>query len=85
MLASIRPTQLAEWMALNDIDPFGDERADMRTALQTMQLAQVQGAKRPGGGYFELSDFMLDFRPKATKLLAKAKAVFLGLAAKKKG
>jgi hypothetical protein len=85
MLASIRPTQLAEWMALNDIEPFGDERADLRTALQTMQLAQAQGAKRSDGGYFEVADFMLDFRPKSESLLAKAKQVFLNLSTKKKG
>lgn len=85
MLAEMRPSHLAEFIALGDIEPWGDERADLRAALQTMQMVSASGAKRSGGGYFELTDFMLDFRPKAESLLEKAKSVFLNFPSKKKG
>ena len=85
MLAEMRPSHLAEFIALGDIEPWGDERADLRAGLQTLQMVTAAGAKKTGGGYFELSDFMLDFRPKTEALLAKAKSVFMNFPSKKKG
>jgi len=85
MLAQLRPHHLAEWLAFYRMEPWGDQRADIRAALQTMQLVSASGAKRTGGGYFELADFLLDFRPKSESLLAKAKAVFSNFPSKKKG
>jgi hypothetical protein len=85
MLAEMKPRHLAEWLAFYRIEPWGETRADIRAALQTMQLVSASGAKPTGGGYFELGDFLLDFRPRAESLLEKAKTVFFNFPSKKKG
>lgn len=60
MLAGSEIKLLYEWMAYFEIEPFGEERADIRNALACMTIASSMGAKK-SGGKFELKDFMLEF------------------------
>lgn len=38
------PYQIQVWRAYEQIEPFGERRADMRMAVQTMNLLQAQSA-----------------------------------------
>lgn len=50
------------WKAYAGIDPFGNVRGDLQTAMITSTMANIhRGAKQQA---FKLSDFMLDFRPR---------------------
>ncbi len=55
---------LREWMAYFEIEPFGEERADLRSAIACMTTAQAMGLKKNGGGKFSLKDFMPEFGKK---------------------
>ena len=44
--------------------PWGDDRADIRTANQTAFIAKATGVTKQGGGDFALDDFM-PFRDRA--------------------
>jgi len=52
---------LFEWQRVYELDPFGEERQDIRTATICMTLANAQGMKKRGGGAFKLQDFMPNF------------------------
>lgn len=56
------------WIAYSMMEPFGDDRADWRTA---MQMAQVANMNRPKGrAPYKVKDFLLRFedatRPEAS-------------------
>lgn len=38
LLKHLTPEQLRDWMAFHSINPIGDRRADIRTAVQTRHL-----------------------------------------------
>lgn len=46
------------WEALAIVDPFDEQRADLRLAIATAATVQAQGARRVGGGSFSYRDFM---------------------------
>jgi hypothetical protein len=46
MLASMSSTQLNEWRAYAQLEPFGEERADLRTAQICALLEAVHAKKR---------------------------------------
>ena len=52
--------ELSEWMAYYRIEPFGEERADLRQAQTSAILANVH---RSDGKAFEVKDFMFDSSP----------------------
>ena len=50
MLGRMDSTELAEWMAYDRIEPFGDQRADLRSAILCQQILAPylkEGAKLP--------------------------------------
>lgn len=47
--------ELAEWMAYDRIEPFGDERADLRSAIVASTFANIHARK---GKSFAPVDFM---------------------------
>ena len=49
-------------MALDQIDPWGEERADLRAAMIASTIANVH--RDPKKKAFTFGDFMLDFDPK---------------------
>lgn len=59
MLASMSSRELSEWVAFYRVEPFGEERADLRSALQTATVANMKRGK--GKRPFKLSDFLLKF------------------------
>lgn len=63
MLASISGLQLVEWMAYAELEPFGEERADLRMAIGTASLSntlfQLMTGKREAP--FKVEDFMPRF------------------------
>jgi len=53
--------ELSEWMAYNNLEPFGEERADARSGIVAATIANVHRGKntRP----YEPKDFMPKFGP----------------------
>lgn len=45
MLDQLQPEQLDEWLAYDSIEPFGEERADLRSALAASALCNTWGAE----------------------------------------
>ncbi len=59
MLERMDSEEVVAWMAYEKLEPFGEARADMRAAMITSTLANVnRGAKQKP---FTLKDFMFDF------------------------
>ena len=58
--------EYAEWMAYSRVEPWGEERADLRAALICKVLADINTPKGKQGP--KLEDFMLKFdREKPTQ------------------
>jgi hypothetical protein len=78
MLAEMRPSELGEWMAFWQIEPWGDERADLRTAINTAVLANVNRDSKRRPNPFTPKDFMPYYRePEPDPALAQRKALDL--------
>ncbi|PCI51396.1 MAG: hypothetical protein COB49_01965 [Alphaproteobacteria bacterium] len=78
LLARIDARELAEWQAYYRLEPFGEERADWRTAQTTAMIANVNLGKdaRP----IEAGIFMYGYQPEPEPSLAdQIKAVFGGM------
>lgn len=61
MLRDMSGAQLRGWMEFAQADPFGDERADLRSAIIAMTVANAAGGKT------KVEDFMPKFsRPRKT-------------------
>lgn len=58
-LARAMPSSLfTQWAALYDFEPWGEERADLRTGILVANVLSALGAKREAGGAFRPVDFM---------------------------
>lgn len=66
MLRSITATQLAEWRAYAMLEPFDEERADIRAAQITWAIVNVNRDTRRHPRPLPLSDFVLRFDEDAT-------------------
>lgn len=62
MLAEMRPTEYARWMALARVEPWGALRDDLRAGYIAASLAPAW-IKKHGGGGFRASDFIPVFCP----------------------
>ena len=62
LLESFSSQEVAEWMAFSRIEPFGEERADLRSAVVACVIANANRGKnqRP----FKIDDFVLKFGQK---------------------
>lgn len=56
-------TEFVEWMEFEKLEPFGERRADLRSALICKVLADINTA--PGRKKARLTDFLLDFEREA--------------------
>ena len=85
----ITERELYEWMAFYRIEPFGEERADLRAGIVASVLANAN--RRKGAKAFMPRDFMpyakmederqrVLKRPKGTALGKKARAILSGIA-----
>ena len=56
LLGRISSRELSEWMAFYRLEPFGDQRADLRQAITTAMLANVN--RKRSAKAAEPKDFM---------------------------
>lgn len=75
MLAEMTSVQFAEWMAYSKLEPWGEERDDLRMGIIASTIANVNRGK--GQKAFKPDDFMPQFEPEteeqaAERLIAKA-------------
>jgi hypothetical protein len=75
MLSEISSVQFAEWMAYSRLEPWGEERDDLRMAIIASTIANVNRGKNTQA--FKPQDFMPSFEPEteeqaAERLIAKA-------------
>ena len=75
MLAEISSVQFAEWMAYSRLEPWGEERDDLRMAIIASTIANVNRGKNTKA--FKPQDFMPSFEPETEeqateRLIAKA-------------
>jgi hypothetical protein len=54
--------ELAEWEVLYQIEPWGDYREDLRSALQTAHLMDVHRDRKKRALPFQPKDFLLTFK-----------------------
>lgn len=66
MLASIPYTQFQEWQAYSLIEPWGQDRADLRAAMVASVTANAAGAKT------EMKDFMPDYESVVERMIEEA-------------
>ncbi len=81
MLAEMTSAQFAEWMAYAQLEPWGEERADLRAGIIASTQANVMRGKK--GKPFKPQDFMPTFEPEnedvaQARLLARARAALGG-------
>jgi len=62
MLAEMRPSELGQWIALMQVEPWGAYRDDVRAGVAAACLAPMWGKRKDGQG-FKPTDFMPDFEP----------------------
>lgn len=90
MLAEMRPHHLGEWMALYEIDPWGEQRADLRSGIVASTLANIHRDPKRRASAYKPEDFMPYVERKEASpiaLIDRIKSVFGGLRGglKKKG
>jgi hypothetical protein len=56
--------QLTEWIAYAQLEPFGEERADLRMAILASLIANVNRDPKKKPTPYEVSDFMPQFEKK---------------------
>lgn len=61
MLRAMPAALLSEWMAFDELEPFGEQRGDLRSALVAMTVANAQ--RGPKQKPFTIQDFLLKFEP----------------------
>jgi hypothetical protein len=54
----MRPSVLARWLAVYEIDPWDGNRADLRAGEIAAATVNAQGCKKLDGSYFAPEDFM---------------------------
>ena len=66
MLSGMPDRIFTDWMAYANVEPFGEERADLRAGIVASVVANVMGRKK-GQRPYKPSQFMPRFEPKRTK------------------
>lgn len=65
MLREITWEQLREWQTYAELDPYIEERADLRSAQICATLANIN--RRKGAAPYKVEDFLLKFGAKEKK------------------
>ena len=81
MLAEISSALFAEWLAYSRIEPWGEERADLRAGIVASTIANVNRGKK--GKEFSPADFMPKFETEdedaaAARMIAALRAALGG-------
>ena len=58
MLKKMRPSELGLWAALWSIDPWGEQRADLRSAITSYVVAETRRDPKKKSSPFKPRDFM---------------------------
>ncbi len=88
MLSRITFAQFGEWMVYSNLEPFGEERADLRAGIIASTVANASGSTKKT---FKPSDFMPDFgkeskpRRSSKDMQMMLRASFAGAKAKAQG
>ena len=61
MLSEITSAQFAEWLAYSRVEPWGEDRDDLRTGIVASVIANSNRGK--GKKPYKPQDFMPDFEP----------------------
>lgn len=61
ILDNITSRELSEWMAFSQVEPIGDARADLRTAILAAVIANGSRDTNKKPDPFAPSDFLIDF------------------------
>jgi len=69
--------ELSEWQAYYSIEPFGEERADLRNAMLCTLVANAMRGKNSKA--MTIKDFMPDFEPKKPMTDNQIKTILMGL------
>ena len=77
LLNEISSKELSEWQAFYSIEPFGEERADMRSALVATVMANAWKDKKQRA--YKMKDFMLNFEPAEPQSVDSMKAILKGM------
>jgi hypothetical protein len=77
LLGALTSSELTDWIAYYNIDPFGSEREDYRMGSI---CATVLNSQRTKGRVFQPSDFIVDFSKPKQKSPEEIKAVLFAFA-----
>lgn len=69
----ISATEFYEWQAYYELEPFGEERADLRAGIIAATIANVHRGKRSRP--YKPSDFMPEYEPRKDKPWQEMRAV----------
>jgi len=89
LLGCISSRELTEWQAYFSVEPFGEDRADLRSAIIACVMANAWRGKN--SRKFKLKDFMPNFGPQEKQSVGYMRAMLEGYtqlstrAAKSKG
>jgi hypothetical protein len=61
MLDSLTWSQLMEWFSYSQVEPFGDERADLRMGILASVIANVNRSSKHKPTPYKPADFIPDF------------------------
>jgi hypothetical protein len=61
LLSEISSEELTEWMAYAELEPFGEERADLRSATVAAVIANANRDRKKRPQPYKVSDFMPKF------------------------
>ena len=61
LLERIEARELTEWMAFYQLEPFGEQRADLRAGIVTAMIANVNRDKKKRRKPHKPQDFMPQF------------------------
>lgn len=73
-MAGMSAAQLRGWIEYYEYEPFGEERADLRTAIVACVVANANRSRNQKP--FKVNDFMPKFGPKQPQTWQQQKAMF---------
>jgi len=65
LLSRVDSHELSEWVAYAQVEPFGEDRADLRSAIIACTFANMMAAAwgKKGHKGFKITDFLPNFEP----------------------
>lgn len=86
LLASMSAREFTEWMAFDSLEPFGDQRADLRAGIVAATVVNSNPWRKKGSRAARPSDFMLvnqgerrpAMHPEAQMMLCRALTMLAG-------